>query len=96
MTYLQEYHNTSQAMMGRKGRKNWLVTGNMSEVMSAVAMTVFSIGPGSCMMLRQKMPSTASPKYWKSYRLHWCLCSAFIVSDGEKLVCNANTLLAGL
>jgi len=82
-------------MIGRNGRKNWLVTGNMREVISAVATRVFIIGPGSCMMLRQKMPSTARPKYWKSYRLHWCPCSAFIVSAGEKLVCNANTFDAG-
>jgi hypothetical protein len=66
VTYLHEYQNVNHAMIGRKGRKNWLVIGNMSEVMSADAMIVFMNGLGSCMMLRQKMPKIASPKYWKS------------------------------
>jgi hypothetical protein len=63
MTYLQEYHRTNHAIMGRNGRKNWRVMGRMSEIMRPVAMSVFSIGPGSCIMLRQKMPRTANPKY---------------------------------
>jgi hypothetical protein len=56
--------------MGKNGRKNCRVIGNISEIMSAVAIRVLIMGPGSCMMLRQKMPSTASPKYWKSYSDH--------------------------
>jgi hypothetical protein len=70
MTYLQEYHRTSQPAIGRKGRKNCRVMGSMSEIMRAVAITVLSIGPGDCMILRQKMPSTVNPKYWKSYSDH--------------------------
>jgi hypothetical protein len=67
---LQENQKINQAAIGRNGKKNCLVTGNIKLIIKHVAISVFNIGPGSCMMLRQKIPSTASPKYWKSYRLH--------------------------
>jgi len=70
MTYFAEDHKRSQAAIGRKGRKNCREMGTITEIMNNVATSVFIIGPGNCAMLMQKMPSTASPKYWKSYSDH--------------------------
>ena len=56
----------SQLIIGRKGRKNCLVTGIIRLVRSSVATAVLVSGPGLSMIDSEKMPSTASRRYCAS------------------------------
>jgi hypothetical protein len=50
-------------MTGRKGKKNWLVTGMTRAAMRREAMRVLRRGLGNCMTQRQKMPRMARRTY---------------------------------
>ena len=52
--------------IGRKGKKNCLVTGMRREANKAVAMAVFTTAPGDLMTHSEKMPMIASNKYCAS------------------------------
>lgn len=39
------------------------------------------------MIVREKMPTISSNKYWKSYTVHRWVCKDLRVSAGEKEVC---------
>ena len=56
----------SQAAMGRKGRKNCRVIGRRREVSRRVAIGSLTAGPGVWMMHNEKMPKSASMRYWPS------------------------------
>ncbi len=49
--------------MGRKGKKNWRVMGNIRESSRRVATAVLNMGPGEAMMDREKIPRTMRMRY---------------------------------
>ena len=57
---------TSHVRMGRKGSRNWRVTGISKPSMTSDAAPVFTIGLGAWLMEREKMPTMISTRYWAS------------------------------
>ena len=94
-TYVHEKKKTSHVAMGRKGRKNCLVTGMIREMRSSVATTVLTNAPGCCMIDNENTPSITINRYCASYALHRCFRNARSVSLGLKDVCSAESVEAG-
>lgn len=62
--------------------------GRSSETSKTVNSAVLPSGPGASMIVKEKIPTISSSRYWKSYKVHRCLWSDLKVSAGEKDVCS--------
>jgi len=65
-SYPQESKNISHAMIGRAGKMNCLVAGNVNESNNSVAASVFMKGPGCGRTDSEKTPTTANSIYCAS------------------------------
>jgi hypothetical protein len=65
-TYRALKKKTSQVRMGRKGSRNWRVTGTSRPIMTSEDTPIFTMGLGAWLMERQKMPIRIRIRYWPS------------------------------
>lgn len=63
---MQARKKTSQAAIGKKGRKNCCVIGRIKKIINSVATVNLTRGPGSCIMHIEKIPTTANNRYCAS------------------------------